>query len=372
MRAIALLITFLPLFVETAPHNRSRVCSANRNSARYRLGHHQGNSTSNGTSTVSQVIIHFSDAVSSTSDPSESATASAFEGVPSSFSIRASLDGVAAVQIGGGPVTTVVVTTTSTVSSAIASASLDGAEALGISVGPGTTTVVTTTSTVTSTRLTSSKLVTISSFKVIEPSTTWTTVTPTVYTTVTPPVSVSSIAPPANTSVKSPPANIPSSAPAASTPGKPPPATTPIPPPSTTPVAAPPPAKAPATPPPATTPASAPDSAAALSERGNAVGIGWNAQSGTNIKSLTGEPGSKLSWYYNWDLPPSPNMAGLEFVPQVWGSGSVPGVKGSDAKWPSGTKYVLSFNERESDVSSHTCHLPSLAGLPLPESAEED
>jgi hypothetical protein len=76
------------------------------------------------------------------------------------------------------------------------------------------------------------------------------------------------------------------------------------------------------------------------------VGLAWNGESGSNIGSFTGTPGSTLSWYYNWALTPG-SISGLEFVPQVWGSGSVNAIKDSMSSWPAGTKAILSFNERE-------------------------
>ena len=79
---------------------------------------------------------------------------------------------------------------------------------------------------------------------------------------------------------------------------------------------------------------------------GGAVGLGWNGQSGTDVSSFLGS-GSKLSWYTNWADSPSSNMGSLEYVPQVWGTPSVAGVKGASASWPAGTTNVLSFNERE-------------------------
>jgi len=54
-----------------------------------------------------------------------------------------------------------------------------------------------------------------------------------------------------------------------------------------------------------------------------------------------------LQWYTNWS-PKAADYA-VEFVPMVWGSGSVPEVKAAMGSWPSGTKYVLSFNERKSN-----------------------
>lgn len=79
----------------------------------------------------------------------------------------------------------------------------------------------------------------------------------------------------------------------------------------------------------------------------NQVGIGWNGQAGTQLKSFMTD-GSKLAWYFDWDVTPTPGADGLEYVPMVWGPGSVPKVAGAVKSWPSGTNYVMSFNERKS------------------------
>lgn len=82
---------------------------------------------------------------------------------------------------------------------------------------------------------------------------------------------------------------------------------------------------------------------------GDGCGIGWNYDSGSKVNTLTGS-GSHLSWYYGWNATPLPNMANLEFVPMVHKQADVAGIKAASAGWAAGTKYVLSFNERESGV----------------------
>lgn len=77
------------------------------------------------------------------------------------------------------------------------------------------------------------------------------------------------------------------------------------------------------------------------------VGIGWDPLKNTGSMQTYVDAG--LQWYTNWS--PKPNAAdyAVEFVPMVWGSGSVPEVKAAMGSWPTGTKYVLSFNERKSN-----------------------
>jgi hypothetical protein len=57
-------------------------------------------------------------------------------------------------------------------------------------------------------------------------------------------------------------------------------------------------------------------------------GVATNAWTGgcADIQAL-----SRMSWYYNWGLQPTSNVAScnlgsryVEYVPMVWGSGSVP------------------------------------------------
>ncbi|KAL7424556.1 hypothetical protein Q5752_000240 [Cryptotrichosporon argae] len=82
------------------------------------------------------------------------------------------------------------------------------------------------------------------------------------------------------------------------------------------------------------------------------VGLGWASTSGTDMQAWLDAAGSRFAWYYNWDLTPSPDASSaVEFVPMVWGSGSVDSVMADEATWPSGTSYILSFNEPDQDTS---------------------
>jgi hypothetical protein len=46
-----------------------------------------------------------------------------------------------------------------------------------------------------------------------------------------------------------------------------------------------------------------------------------------------------VTWWYNWAIKPSGADVGIEFVPMIWGSGSV------NATLPAGAEYLLTFNE---------------------------
>lgn len=82
------------------------------------------------------------------------------------------------------------------------------------------------------------------------------------------------------------------------------------------------------------------------------VGLGWNDDSGMDTAPFIAVPGSKLSWTYNWwRSPGKANTEGLEFVPMIWGESYVASVVTDEATWPASTKYILSFNERESPPS---------------------
>ena len=46
-----------------------------------------------------------------------------------------------------------------------------------------------------------------------------------------------------------------------------------------------------------------------------------------------------VTWWYNWAMQPSGADVGIEFVPMLWGSGSL------SASVPAGSSYLLTFNE---------------------------
>ena len=106
-------------------------------------------------------------------------------------------------------------------------------------------------------------------------------------------------------------------------------------------------------------PAAAPTgSVTSSSSSGNHVGLGLNYDSGTDLNTFTDAPNSKLSWYYTWSLDSNSGADGIEFVPMVWGSSDVNSVASAAESWPSGTQYVLSFNERESNSSPFFSRFP--------------
>jgi hypothetical protein len=77
------------------------------------------------------------------------------------------------------------------------------------------------------------------------------------------------------------------------------------------------------------------------------VGLGWDPKK--NNASMQTYIDAGLQWYTNWS-PKAADYA-VEFVPMLWGSGSVPDVKAAMGAWPKTTKYVLSFNERKWNLS---------------------
>ncbi|KAK4688160.1 hypothetical protein P7C73_g1967, partial [Tremellales sp. Uapishka_1] len=83
-------------------------------------------------------------------------------------------------------------------------------------------------------------------------------------------------------------------------------------------------------------------SAAATASSVSPVGLAWNGDSGKDMTPFAG-----AGWYYGWSLTTNNGVTtdGKEFVPMVWGSGSVSSVASDEKTWPSGTKYILSFNE---------------------------
>jgi len=87
------------------------------------------------------------------------------------------------------------------------------------------------------------------------------------------------------------------------------------------------------------------------------VGIGWD--NAKNPGAISSYVDAGLQWWTNW-LPQADEYPAIEYVPMVWGSGSVPQLKTAMEGWPSGTKYVLSFNEREfllvqTEITRLTC-----------------
>ena len=81
------------------------------------------------------------------------------------------------------------------------------------------------------------------------------------------------------------------------------------------------------------------------------IGIGWDSE--FNKADLTTYKAAGLQWWYNWKLAPSEGVESIvEFVPMVWGKANVPELAGAMASWTDDIKYVLSFNERKSHVTT--------------------
>jgi len=81
-------------------------------------------------------------------------------------------------------------------------------------------------------------------------------------------------------------------------------------------------------------------------------GLAYSLQSGQEFAAVA----PKLSWWYNWATVPTTteqqyykNYA-MEFVPMVWGDASI---SGGPASVPSGSKYLLGFNEPNFKVQSN-------------------
>ena len=66
-------------------------------------------------------------------------------------------------------------------------------------------------------------------------------------------------------------------------------------------------------------------------------GIATNAAPSFGFAPTASTPG--VSWWYNWSASSGSPTTGIEFVPMIWGSGSL-----GDAL-PAGAQYVLGFNE---------------------------
>jgi hypothetical protein len=65
-----------------------------------------------------------------------------------------------------------------------------------------------------------------------------------------------------------------------------------------------------------------------------------------------------VRWWYNWSLSRSGGNTGIEFVPMVWGSSTVNGAI------PSGSKYLLGFNEPNFKAQSNLTPQAAAAAWP--------
>jgi hypothetical protein len=90
-------------------------------------------------------------------------------------------------------------------------------------------------------------------------------------------------------------------------------------------------------------------------------GIAANAAPGSVFSPSAAQPG--VSWWYNWALHGSGQGAGIQFVPMIWGSGSL------NSALPAGSKYVLGFNEPNFKSQSNLTAAQAAADWPSVESA---
>jgi hypothetical protein len=86
---------------------------------------------------------------------------------------------------------------------------------------------------------------------------------------------------------------------------------------------------------------------------GGPVGTGWDPNK--NKASLDTYVQAGLQWFTNWS-PSAATYPAAEFVPMIHSPGSVDLLKDAMGTWPSGTKYVLSLNERKYSVHEGVCH----------------
>ena len=66
-----------------------------------------------------------------------------------------------------------------------------------------------------------------------------------------------------------------------------------------------------------------------------------------------------VRWWYNWGLSRTGGNTGIEFVPMIWGSSTVNGTI------PSGSKYLLGFNEPNFKAQSNLTPLAAATAWPM-------
>jgi hypothetical protein len=90
-------------------------------------------------------------------------------------------------------------------------------------------------------------------------------------------------------------------------------------------------------------------------------GIASNAAPGSAFSPSATQPG--VSWWYNWALQGTGQGAGIEFVPMIWGTGSL------HSALPAGSRYVLGFNEPNFKSQSNLTPAQAAADWPAVETA---
>jgi hypothetical protein len=99
------------------------------------------------------------------------------------------------------------------------------------------------------------------------------------------------------------------------------------------------------------------DAASAQCKRG----IAANAAPGSAFSPSATQAG--VSWWYNWAVKGSGQGAGIEFVPMIWGTGSL------SSTLPAGSRWVLGFNEPNFKSQSNLTAAQAAADWPSVEAA---
>jgi hypothetical protein len=99
---------------------------------------------------------------------------------------------------------------------------------------------------------------------------------------------------------------------------------------------------------------------------GGATGAGGSAAANPTCKrgiAANTAPGAAfypaVRWWYNWGLSRTGGNTGIEFVPMVWGSSTV------NNAIPSGSKYLLGFNEPNFKAQSNLTPLAAATAWPM-------
>jgi hypothetical protein len=90
-------------------------------------------------------------------------------------------------------------------------------------------------------------------------------------------------------------------------------------------------------------------------------GIASNAAPGSVFSPSATQAG--VSWWYSWSLQGTGQGAGIEFVPMIWGTGSL------HSALPSGSRYVLGFNEPNFKSQSNLTPAQAAADWPAVQTA---
>jgi hypothetical protein len=96
-----------------------------------------------------------------------------------------------------------------------------------------------------------------------------------------------------------------------------------------------------------------------VSGSGGAGGAPSNCKRGIATNTAPGAAFSPaITWWYNWAVKGSGANVGIEFVPMIWGAGSL------NATLPAGSKYLLTFNEPNFHAQSNLTAAQAAADWP--------